>query len=250
MKIIEKKCPNCGASLEFKIGDKETKCKYCNSNFIIEDNNKDDKDFDINNINLKFAKTAFIIHFIIAGIIILVVLLTIVFMIINMSKSFSDTKKGLDFDIFEDTEEKKASEEKQSLDEITADLDEKLSKEALNNLGTWTGYLTTYKIQGDYEKVGYYYLKNSVSVKIVYVYKTTYSNGSESKEVYKAVSFVGLSLDGLGQTAFVDTNKYNLNDNEYAYGYESIEDLYNKVIKSTKSFNFKVLATDGLYIEK
>jgi len=36
MKLIEKKCPNCGASLSFDSTDKEVTCKYCNVSFEIE----------------------------------------------------------------------------------------------------------------------------------------------------------------------------------------------------------------------
>ncbi len=36
MKLIEKKCPNCGASLSFNSEDKEITCKYCNISFEIE----------------------------------------------------------------------------------------------------------------------------------------------------------------------------------------------------------------------
>ena len=33
MKLIEKKCPNCGANLEFKDTDKSCKCSHCGSSF-------------------------------------------------------------------------------------------------------------------------------------------------------------------------------------------------------------------------
>ena len=35
MNLIEKTCPKCGANLEFKPGDKEVRCSYCNKQFII-----------------------------------------------------------------------------------------------------------------------------------------------------------------------------------------------------------------------
>ena len=76
MRIIEKKCPNCGAKLEFNVGDKETKCKYCNSGFIIEDNNTSEKKFSLDNINLKYIKNFTIIHMIITGVIMLLIVST------------------------------------------------------------------------------------------------------------------------------------------------------------------------------
>ncbi len=45
MKIIEKKCPNCGAGLSFGDTDKSCKCEYCHREFEIErDENKTDDD--------------------------------------------------------------------------------------------------------------------------------------------------------------------------------------------------------------
>ena len=38
MELIEKKCPNCGASLEFGDNDKSCTCNYCHRSFIIEKN--------------------------------------------------------------------------------------------------------------------------------------------------------------------------------------------------------------------
>ncbi len=36
MKIIEKKCPNCHANLEFKVGERDVKCASCRRMFAIE----------------------------------------------------------------------------------------------------------------------------------------------------------------------------------------------------------------------
>ena len=36
MKLIEKKCPNCGAKLSFESTDKEVTCKYCDQSYEIE----------------------------------------------------------------------------------------------------------------------------------------------------------------------------------------------------------------------
>lgn len=41
MKLIEKECPNCGASLSFTKEDTSCKCEYCKREFEIErDENK------------------------------------------------------------------------------------------------------------------------------------------------------------------------------------------------------------------
>lgn len=36
MKLVEKKCPNCGANLKFDKDDMEVTCKYCDTSFEIE----------------------------------------------------------------------------------------------------------------------------------------------------------------------------------------------------------------------
>ena len=36
MKLVEKKCPNCGAKLSFNKNDKEVVCKYCDKSYEIE----------------------------------------------------------------------------------------------------------------------------------------------------------------------------------------------------------------------
>ena len=44
MKIIEKKCPNCGANLDFKVGERDVDCKSCRRKFAIEYNHEDNFD--------------------------------------------------------------------------------------------------------------------------------------------------------------------------------------------------------------
>jgi uncharacterized protein YbaR (Trm112 family) len=36
MKVIEKKCPNCGANLDFKVGERDVVCKSCRRKYAIE----------------------------------------------------------------------------------------------------------------------------------------------------------------------------------------------------------------------
>ncbi len=55
MKLIEKKCPNCGASLEFGDNDKSCKCTYCHRAFEIER----DKSIESDDISEQFNLTAY-----------------------------------------------------------------------------------------------------------------------------------------------------------------------------------------------
>jgi uncharacterized membrane protein YvbJ len=36
MKLVEKKCPNCGANIEFNSENKTVTCNYCNTTFEVE----------------------------------------------------------------------------------------------------------------------------------------------------------------------------------------------------------------------
>jgi len=36
MKIIEKKCPNCGANLNFKVGERDIACDHCRRKFAVQ----------------------------------------------------------------------------------------------------------------------------------------------------------------------------------------------------------------------
>lgn len=39
MKLVETKCPNCGAALQVEKRNKKVKCDYCNSTFLLDDEN-------------------------------------------------------------------------------------------------------------------------------------------------------------------------------------------------------------------
>ncbi len=103
MKFIEKKCPNCGANLKFKLGDRDARCESCRREFIIE-NDADDIAGDlkdaaaklkdqIGNINLvpatKLFGTVFAIHSIVIMVISAVVMIFIILGIINAVNSFN-----------------------------------------------------------------------------------------------------------------------------------------------------------------
>ncbi len=36
MKLVEKKCPNCGANIEFNAENKTVTCNYCSTTFEVE----------------------------------------------------------------------------------------------------------------------------------------------------------------------------------------------------------------------
>jgi len=82
MKLIEKKCPNCGANLKFENNSKEVTCNYCNATFIIDrENSKMHDEFSSEFINLqrknvkRISNVVFIFSFVIFFIVILIFLI-------------------------------------------------------------------------------------------------------------------------------------------------------------------------------
>lgn len=58
MNIVEKKCPNCNANLEFKVGEKDVKCPHCRRAFAIEYDREIDPEIQMKakDITLKVMK--------------------------------------------------------------------------------------------------------------------------------------------------------------------------------------------------
>ena len=83
MELIEKKCPNCGASLEFKDTDTSCSCQYCHRNFIIEknkalDGEDFDRQFDLKELEKNMAATNMVIFTVGVILIIGVIIFTII----------------------------------------------------------------------------------------------------------------------------------------------------------------------------
>ena len=79
MRLVEKKCPNCGASIKFNNEDKEVECTYCHAHFDIE---KDPEDKIVDNfiLHAKTIRTMSKSIFIIAFIIIIIIMITFIIM--------------------------------------------------------------------------------------------------------------------------------------------------------------------------
>jgi len=86
MKLVEKKCPNCGASIKFNDDDKETVCNYCHTSFDIE---KDpaEKLMDSFNLHAKTIRTVSKGVFITTAIIFIFILITFIILVVTQLKS-------------------------------------------------------------------------------------------------------------------------------------------------------------------
>ena len=89
MKLIQKKCPNCGANLEFDKEDKEVNCKYCNTTFLID---KDDNNLldalnpEFFNLQRKRVQRMSSIVFIFSFIIFIIIIMVFVFTFFRISR--------------------------------------------------------------------------------------------------------------------------------------------------------------------
>lgn len=52
MKLIEKRCPNCGAGLSFNENDKNVQCEYCKMNYEIKKDEEKQGTLSADEINL------------------------------------------------------------------------------------------------------------------------------------------------------------------------------------------------------
>lgn len=131
MKIVEKKCPNCHANLEFNAGESNVKCKNCRREYMIEY----DRDFIDPEVQLKakdiqlkllddfektrrFSRGVFFVVFVFATVIIL---LTIFFAVNGYTEYFKSQKS------FEQTrleDEKRSEEFRREMEQRQAEGDE------------------------------------------------------------------------------------------------------------------------------
>lgn len=64
MKLIEKRCPNCGAGLSFNENDKNVQCEYCKMNYEIkrDENKKNVSEADIDLVQVQKIVKPFLIY--------------------------------------------------------------------------------------------------------------------------------------------------------------------------------------------
>jgi len=231
MKFIEKKCPNCGANMKFNLEDKEVKCNYCNSEFIIENNNEENSKVNLDKVNLKLIKTFSIIHLIVFIVVFCFIVGTFVLVFINFSKMTGDVNT-------------RSNNVEIKLSDISDDVIKKLSNISKEEIRKWNGE------DNNYEDVGFYYLKNKVSVEVVYVLKSTYLIDNESKEIYTTFSYYGSSINNLRYTPYITTELYKVDNFNIIHGYNSIQSIYDKLIHDKEALGFKVAASNNLYLEQ
>ena len=228
MKLIEKKCPNCGASLEIGENDKTCKCKYCHSVFQVERDEKEKDDIE-KSIQLKKLEGPlkvfglyFIGSYIVSGIIFLLVFIFIGIMIFAGIKS---TEKVLIKNVSELSNAN------------YGDLDNKAYWVINKNDDGIHDYHLNLNVKRQKVYVGYN-KKNKKNI-IISVYKATYEKMLDKENIYTI--YVPIVYENIYKNNSIifqlDNGKveapeyyFNLEHSEYSYGYQSIDDVDEKFI--------------------
>lgn len=262
MKLIEKKCPNCGAGLSFDKDDVEVTCEYCKKSYVIQrDDAKvnnaslDVQDVTEDSFSLKQKKSKVALMAIYAIIIVFIVLILII-------NSFFDVINNINFDTFHSEVREELKENfVTSFEEIDEKTLEIIHKESLKKLNNQREFINSDIKSSDWTYVGMYLLVNKddhvifAGNALYDVYKKSYKGESVNMEVYAAVLYEDLKLTDEGKVS-TSYNGYTYapmlfvhgGTSRYVSGYESNEDLFNKVIRN-KSSDYRILSTEGMYIE-
>jgi len=231
MKLVEKKCPNCGAKLNFNETDKNCKCEYCKSAFEIErDITKEDL---LNQFDLKPLKKISIIFYVIFAVIFVLVAVFITSISIHIFKETNTVRK-----------DNKSNEEivKKISDlsnfeikgiETSAKLLINPTAEGVNDLNY------SFKLNGDIniEKTYLAFKDNNNNI-IITICKAKYQNFFNQESiftVYIPVVFKDIKKKDFSATfsGEVSAPEFYLNDekNTYVYAYSSLDEAYNSVVK-------------------
>ena len=244
MRLIEKKCPNCGADLSFDENDKSCKCEYCKRQFEIE------RDLDdVEKFNLIYdkihqpIKSMMMIPFIFAAVVILIISIVIFTNIFMDNKNEGFTENDTQ-DIVEEEEEKEKLIT--NVDELTDDDFDALSHSSFSilNQSIVGRNDTTYAYQktGDPRLEKTYVAYKEGSNKVISIYKVMYHNffnQSDQQTVYVPSVFnnveknVSVSLPNGKNPA----PEYYLNSDHstYIYAFGSFDEAYNSIVKPLES---------------
>jgi hypothetical protein len=236
MRLIEKKCPNCGATLEFNENDKSCKCNYCKRGFEIErDTDNLDKFNLIYDKMQKPVKTFMMIPFIFAGVVFLIILISF-FGFRNHTKVTKTGNKSGD-----EIVEKQNSLIKDVTELDNDDLDSIHNKcySIIHQKITGRNDTTySYQITGDPKLKNIYVAYKEDSNSIISIYEVIYHNffnQTDQQTVYVPVVFENVKENVLFSLSSGKNPapEYYLNQDHssYIYAYSTFDEAYNGVVK-------------------
>lgn len=255
MKLVEKKCPNCGAGLSFNKDSREVICEYCKKSYIIEKEESKDKgknleDYyklveEFNNHPIgKASKVMTIIIYVFS-------FLFFAFIFISMVLSFVEFRKGDSFlPKIESIKKDKYVTDISQIDEKSLEI---FHKESLNTLNARITY--EYGEATEWNYTGMYLLvAKSGNDNILYdVFKRNVTLDGKVYEMYGAVrySFLKVGEDNTvlnNFTGYADLPMTFIKGSQFIMGYEGNESFYYKVIKS-RSDQYDIKGTEGIFME-
>lgn len=248
MKLVEKKCPNCGASLEFNETDKSCKCEYCKRVFEIERDNSINSSsisdqFQLNKLEkpLKIFGIYMASTYIIGGI---VVILVFIFIGICGYKIYNSANKNFN-DAVNKTVNKTKNSDKylSSIDEINNSNYEDIDNDAkMKIISVGKGVNDSrhsYNRDNNPIREKIYVASKNNGNKVIAIYKTDYYDFFHQENrfsiyvpiVYENIknSFLGYEFENPNVSApeyYFDAEK-----SAYAYGYGSFEEAYTSLVK-------------------
>ena len=230
MKLTEKKCPNCGAGLSFDENAKSCKCEYCKREFEIERDGNDQINLIMESVGKNILQSMYVSR--VMGIIIPIFAIIIFIGIIgigvysfgfdnNNPSSPSKSKESYLTDI----------SNIQNNDYVFLDSKSTIAIESENPL------IVDYSRKGAIKRHKIYLLTKNDGNILIPIYKGVYEGEGKSITVYTPViykniktSFSGSIASSLGTAELVEDYVY-FTDDEYSVGYDSLDTLYEKVIK-------------------
>lgn len=255
MKLVEKKCPNCGAGLSFNKDSHEVTCEYCKKSYVIEKEESKDKgknleDYyklveEFNNHPIgKVSNVMAIIIFIFAFLFIAFVFISIIF-------SFAQYR-NVDR-LLPKIESIKKDKYVTDISQIDENSLEMFHKESLNSLNARISY--EYGEATEWNYTGMYLLvEKSGNDNLLYdVFKRNVTLDGKVYEMYGVVRYKSLKMGEDNAvinnfTGYADIPMTFIKGSQFIMGYNGNDSLYYKVIKSY-SDEYVIKATDGLFVE-
>ena len=266
MKLVEKKCPNCGAPLSFKTNDNEITCNYCKKEFVIEKEDPTLEDlFDESNYVLNYmedigktaiiAKIIFIVIFIIAFCGIGFTIYKLASEQMNSSEKLNQTNPNNDTSFIDNFFSNKNQETKNyiqkynEIDESTLNILKSNGKDKLeDSIASHKEHFMP-EITNSWEYTGSYFLHKENNSKLYLIYKITYNIDNQNVDYYSTAIVNKLEKKNdkvVYSNIIVDNPMKHLKEIKSTFGYESIEKIYNNIISNQKG-DYQVEKIDNVF---
>ncbi|MBQ8659395.1 MAG: hypothetical protein IJ475_00960 [Bacilli bacterium] len=271
MRLVQKKCPNCGATIDFDENIKKVKCAYCGQTYVIEKDNdmiKNQEDISkhlddafelVAKVQAPFAAVSIFIFVFIF----IIFIAMFIFNFTRISSHRSELEEAFENNVIENTilEEVENPNLLVDFSQIDDDTMATFHKETVKKLNDSLFASTKSLVISDWSYVGMYLIIDETfeDTDLIDVYEIKYKVKGVEYHFYGGVQYYNLELNDDG---FVVTNfggstlcpTYTLNlsqyDRVFLSGYESLEELYNKEVREHMTSSYSIKYTDGVYMVK